>query len=354
MTIALRLQAALEATTSPLAPARAALAVDAPALGLAWRGGTADRPFRIASITKPFVAATIHRLREEGMLTLDDTIARHATAETLLALTRGGYDCGAITLAQLLSHTSGLTDHSVAPGFVRAVAADPRRRWTRAEQIALAMRAGPPIGPPGACYAYADTGYIVLGEIIERVTGLSLAQAVRRLVRLDALGMAQTWWETLEEPPAGAPELQPQWHDGASASDWHPSFDLFGGGGLISTVGDLNRFLAALLAGEILRPATVAEALATPAVAPAQATTPGRNHSLLLATMRIGERWCLGHTGFWGSATVRLPGTGATVSLSINASGDRAWRAMLDLLELIDTMLVAEWCSRSAGAKLSP
>lgn len=79
--------------------------------------------------------------------------------------------------------------------------AAPRRRWSRTEQLALALEQPGPGGGPGACFRYSDTGYVLLGEIVERVTREPLGVAVRRLLRYELLGLRHTWWED-DEPGA--------------------------------------------------------------------------------------------------------------------------------------------------------
>ena len=125
-----------------------------------------DRPlqpgsrFRIASVTKPFVAAAALRLVEQGRVSLDDTVARLLEGEYEELLRRGGYETDAITLRHLLTHTSGIYDFAadaygdeLTDGFTAQVAKDPGHRWTRLEQITWAVDYGKPYGPPGTVFA---------------------------------------------------------------------------------------------------------------------------------------------------------------------------------------------------------
>ena len=145
--------------------------------------------FRIASVTKPFVAAATLRLVEDGRLSLNDTADRLLPGAYDELLRDGGYDTAAITLRHLLTHTSGLYDFaadaydpSIPGGFTAEVAKDPGRRWTRFEQIAFAMTQGKPYGDPGTVFGYSDTGACLVGEIIERATGQTMGAAIRELV----------------------------------------------------------------------------------------------------------------------------------------------------------------------------
>ena len=196
----------------------AALHVEAPSVGLSWSGaaGMADRalgiemtpqhPVRIASNTKTFMAAAILRLWEEGRLDLDDPIAGHLPNDFVRMLEADGYHLDAITIRHLLTHTSGLFDYASSEAFDARIGANVRHRWTRAEQLEGAMDWGDPYGKPGEVYGYSDTGYILLGEILERVTELPMGTALRELIGYEELGLTSTWLEKKEPRPPGVPD----------------------------------------------------------------------------------------------------------------------------------------------------
>ena len=231
-----------------------------------------DRPlqpgsrFRIASVTKPFVAAAALRLVEQGRVSLDDTVARLLEGEYEELLRRGGYETDAITLRHLLTHTSGIYDFAadaygdeLTDGFTAQVAKDPGHRWTRLEQITWAVDYGKPYGPPGTVFAYSDTGACLVGEVLERITGATMGAAIRDLLDYERLGMTTTWQETIEDEPPDPPPLSHQYERDLDVAVMDASVDLFGGGGLMSTCGDVARFLRALLRDEIFdRPDTLA------------------------------------------------------------------------------------------------
>ncbi|MCU0234626.1 MAG: beta-lactamase family protein, partial [Thermoanaerobaculales bacterium] len=222
----------------------AALAVDAPGLAVSWEGaaGLADpaggaamtpaTPVRIASNTKTYVAAAVLRLAEEGRLAIDDPIAAHLPDELADLLRGDGYDPAAITVRHLLTHSSGIFDHTSVPQFEQAILADPLHRWTRAEQVRAAVEWGDPHGAPGEIYTYCDTGYVLLGAIIEQASGRTLAAAVRELLGFERLGLRATWWETLEPPPEQLPARAHQFLGELDSFDFDPSLDLYGGGGI--------------------------------------------------------------------------------------------------------------------------
>ncbi len=217
-----RLDAVLErAAADPAVPSALAF-VSAPTLELEWcaalagplgRGAACSpqAPFRIASVTKLHTAATVLRLVEVGGLQLQDRMGPYLGAARTHLLRAGGHDPDRITVAHLLCHTSGLPDHAALPAYAEAVLASPTRRWTRDDQLGLALTVPPTSQAPGPLCQYSDTGYVLLGEIIERVTGKALGPAVRELLAFDRLGLRQTWWEDDEPEPAGTHPRARQW-----------------------------------------------------------------------------------------------------------------------------------------------
>jgi D-alanyl-D-alanine carboxypeptidase len=177
------------------------------AVGFADKEGLAEldvnAPFRIASVTKTFTASAILRLLEERKLELNDSIAMHLELATNEVLQNGGYDVAGMQVEHLLRHTSGLYDYAEDPEFQRSVVTNPGHRWTRADQVRFAVEHGKPLSEPGEEYNYSDTGYVLLGEIIERLTGNGLAAAYRRLLSFDRIGINHTYLETLEPKPPG-------------------------------------------------------------------------------------------------------------------------------------------------------
>jgi D-alanyl-D-alanine carboxypeptidase len=256
-----------------------------------------ETPFRIASVTKTFTATAIFKLIEQNKFTLDASIAALLSPATLAQLGAAQIQVSAITIEQLLAHRSGLPEYATTATYIDAVLANPARRWTRAEQLAIALEN--PASPPGSGYSYADTNYILLGEIIERSTNQTFAASLRSLLNFSALGLHQTYLETLEPAPAG---LRPRLHSFVQGVDTFAidaSFDLFGGGGLVSTAGDLTRFYRALFAGRVLSAASLQRM--TSAVSGGGFSEFA--YSLGLMPFFIGNTECFGHEGF-GSVVV--------------------------------------------------
>jgi D-alanyl-D-alanine carboxypeptidase len=140
--------------------------------------------FRLGSLTKQFTATSILQLMERGLLSLDDEIARHYPEAP--AAWRG------VTLFHLLTHTSGIPSYTSIPGFFRDNA---QRNLTPREIIALTENE-PLEFPSGAQFKYCNGGYILLGQVIERLSGKAYEDYVREHVlgplRLTATGYEHT------------------------------------------------------------------------------------------------------------------------------------------------------------------
>ena len=286
----------------------------APSQGLEWAGAsgvdeadsggalTADQPFRNASNTKTYTAAAVLRLWEAGLLDLDAPIRGFLDDEQAELLVGDGYDVDAITIRELLSHTAGLIDHGSTASYLEAVLADPARRWTRDDQLAGAVDWGDPLGASGRAYSYSDTGYILLGQVIERVTDQPLGPAVRELLHFDRLGLTATWWELFESPQAGTPTRARQYIGGTDTFDWDPSLDSYGGGGLVTNAHDLAGFWYALFTGEVFDEEATLETMKTTPIP--ESETPYR---LGLFVREIAGMTAYEHSGFWGSRAIYVP-----------------------------------------------
>lgn len=262
--------------------------------------GPFTRAFRTASLTKTFTAAVVLLLAEEGALTIDDAVAAYLPSgiceriHVLDGISHGPH----ITIAQLLCHRSGLFDYATDPRFAARIAGAPSRLWSPLDLLNEALEDRLPYFPPGEGLAYSDTGYVLLGMIIEGVTGSTLAAAYRTRL-LAPLGLRHTYLEG-KEPPVDWPVS----HAYAGAVDTFgldPSFDTFGGGGLVSTAADLDSFLTSLLCGAVFaREATLRVMMAGTDAAPGSGTRKTRSAAGLSA-FSIAERQFWGHLGHWNS-----------------------------------------------------
>jgi D-alanyl-D-alanine carboxypeptidase len=246
---------------------------------------TADAPMVIGSLTKTFVAAAVLQLADEGRLELDDRLAEH-----LPGLDGVGE---AITIRQLLDHSSGLAD-VFNDDTRRGLEDDPGRAWTPPEVLAT-LRA--PWYAPGEGWAYANTNYFLLGLLVERLTGATLPDVLAERF-LGPLSLDGTRVLTgAEGDPLGAAWTTIFWASGAMAA---PAVDL-------AAWGD------ALYRGDILAPGTRAAML----------PTVGSDYGLGVQRLRIGGVSAYGHTGLLDSYTAllaHLPEFGVTLAILVNRS----------------------------------
>jgi D-alanyl-D-alanine carboxypeptidase len=194
-----------------------------------------DVPWNIGSATKTFVAVVVLQLAEQGRIDLDAGIDRYLP--DLPAADR-------ITPRQLLNHTSGLHEYINQPTVVN----HPLHQWTPAELIAVAEAAGR-VGEPGGPHHYANTNYIVLGNIIEQVTGNPWADEVHARIT-EPLGMTHT--SLITDTIAPGYNLI----DGSLVDVTHSFDPSVGGaaGAIQSTSRDLLRFATALADGTLVSP----------------------------------------------------------------------------------------------------
>ncbi|MEV0304815.1 serine hydrolase domain-containing protein [Streptomyces prasinus] len=276
-----------------------------------------DGHLRLGSVTKMFVATVVLQLVEEKRLTLDRTV------EELLpgVVTGAGNDGRAITLRDLLRHTSGLYDYTADVFPEHSAAAYYARRWhvyRPAQLVAMAVRHAPAF-PPGTDWEYSNTNYVLAGMVVEKVTGRSWEQEVRDRV-LRPLGLRHT------DVPGTRPFL-PQPHaanhqqftpDGPMVDTTIPyrPFDLGADGAMTGTARDLNRFLTGLVRGRLLEPAAFA-AMRTTVPMPRDRDHPAGTRSglgLFFTPLSCGGGY-LGHGG---------SGFGYLVRAAITTDGRRS------------------------------
>lgn len=273
-----------------------------------------EQPFRIASITKTIVATTILRLEEMGRLSIEESIVKYVSNEHLSMLRKDGYQVEEITIRSCLNHTSGLLDYAMAKtDYVKIASKTPNRRWTRTEQIALAMKIGKPVNDVGKEYHYSDTGYVLLGEIIEKTTGKSLAVGIRSVLNCEALGMRSTWLESLEDHPREKDRKVRRYLGKQDATEWDPSVDLYGGGGYVSTTNDLATFMDALFADRIFEnPETLKKMLTKVDLK----KSGEQDYRLGIFYQDFGTIDAYMHSGLWGTYLFYFPSLDVTVCVN--------------------------------------
>jgi len=264
-----------------------------------------DVPWNIGSTTKTFVAVVVLQLAQEGKLDLDATV--ESFLPDLPAASR-------ITTRKLLQHTSGLNEYLDS----QEVLGDAQREWSARDLIAVAVAKGP-VAEPGAGYHYSNTNYLLLGEIVEKVTSRPWYAEVRSRI-IEPLGLGHTGYSG--EPSALALGAGHIIEDGefVEATDrWHPSI---GGaaGGMYSTTADLMAFTLALFEGDLLDAKRTAEM---------RTFIPGEDYGYIghayglgLERYTVNELTVLGHMGTGSAHSAFIgydPTTRAAVAVQINA-----------------------------------
>ena len=208
--------------------------------------------FRIGSVTKTFVATVVLQFVAEGLVGLEDSVERW-----LPNLLPNGQR---ITIRQLLAHRSGLFDYTDDQSVFQRYWTRPQYVWTPRRLIALAASHPAVFTPPGSRFAYSSTNYLVLGLIIERVTGTMVGRQLReRLFR--PLGLNDTSFAPGPWPARGdAHGFRVPSHDGvvsagATTTDTavYSASWTWAAGAIVSSADDLARFFAALLGGRVLQ-----------------------------------------------------------------------------------------------------
>lgn len=269
-----------------------------------------NQPLLIASNTKTYVSAAILKLVEYGMLSLNQKIKTLLNKKTKRLLKINGYNVNEITVKDLLSHTSGITDY-VDDSYFSFVNENPNYKWTRNEQIKLAMKMANPIRA-GKAYSYGDINYLLLTEIIEKNTKKPFYIAIRELLEFKKHNLNQTWFVDLEDKPKN---ILPFAHQYSNKYNWDssnqdPSWDLFGGGGLASTVTDLALFFQLLFEGEIIKDKSILSQIHT-YVLPVEVS----KYCLGLQNISFFRETAYYHGGFWGTDVMYLPNINTTISV---------------------------------------
>ncbi|HEY9378417.1 MAG TPA: serine hydrolase domain-containing protein, partial [Jiangellaceae bacterium] len=313
------------------------LAVDGPgrsrlvtASGTEERDGetpaTAGAQFRVASITKLFIATVVLQLVEEGKLRLDDQVAAYVP---------GFRHASSVTIRQLLNHTSGIPDYTRTEHFHEGLLENRDRVWSTDEMLALVANVRRDFAP-GTDYLYCNTGYLLLGSVIDTITGSTWAAEIRRRI-LDPLRLRHTYVAGAEPVPGG---VLPGYADADMDGDvdnvdaggpW-PSLETTEGpaGAIVSTAADLAVFADALFRGKLLRPNTLRQMVAAGPHHPRNA-----NYGLGVEISRPDYRLTVwGHGGFtlgFKSALWYVPEHDVIVVVLANDAGANT----SDLAELV-------------------
>jgi D-alanyl-D-alanine carboxypeptidase len=201
---------------------------------------TEDVTWRIGSVTKAFVAVAIMQLVDEGHLSLDDSV---------LAYLDHDFVPEGATIFDLLHHSSGIPDYVENETWVELMRSCPEDAPYPYDFVVEG-----PLFEPGTEWGYSNTNYLLLGEIIESVTGLPSETAIRHRI-LEPLGLGDTYMAYVETGPSPVPAVADFFHSGPGPIECEtaPISGVTGtDGGMVSSVDDLDVFYRALFAGELV------------------------------------------------------------------------------------------------------
>lgn len=257
---------------------------------------------RIGSETKTFTVTAMLKLVDEGKIGLDDPIGKYVD---------GVPNGDRITLRELAGMRSGLFNYSADEDFFKALTSDPQRPFTPQELLGYSFK-HPVLFEPNAKFDYCNTNLILIGLVVEKISGQTLADYITEEV-IEPAGLKNTLFPTGAEFPT--PHAQGYTDQTASgktedAADWDPSWG-WAAGAMISDLTDLRQWAKVLATGELLTPATQAERLD---VVPA---LPGTGYGLGIFNV---QGW-IGHNGSlpgYQSLTVYDPQSKATLVVLLN------------------------------------
>jgi D-alanyl-D-alanine carboxypeptidase len=260
---------------------------------------------RIGSQTKTFTVTGILQLADEGKLGLDDPVAKYID---------GVPEGDTITLRQLGRMQSGLANYSDTDGFQQAFFADPFQNFTPQQLLDFAF-AEPMVFQPGEDFLYCNTNTVLLGLVVEKVSGQTLPDYIRDHIT-NPLGMSHTSFPTTNafpKPHAQGYTVQDADNSETTATDWNPSWG-WAAGAMISTLEDMHIWAPALATGKLLNPEMQAQRLQT-------VTTPGMpaEDGYGVGIFKVGG-W-IGHNGSlpgYQTVSVYLPEKQTTMVIFLN------------------------------------
>lgn len=290
-----------------------------------------DLHTRIGSVTKTFTITAVLQLVDQGKLGLDTPVLRYLKGPLAERLAQvAGAD--AVTIRQLAEMRSGLFDYTSDTAWLAGLRADPTRSWTPRELLDVAF-AHPMDFRPGAKWEYSNTNTVLLGVLVEQLSGQSLADYLRDHV-LEPVGLT----DTALPKDAGIPSPYTHGYTTFSpggkvvdASAWNPSW-AWAAGAMTSTLDDLHAWVPALTGGRthdggpLLRPDTQAERMrALPT------GYPGVGYGLGIAEV---NGW-VGHNGElpgYETVAAELPQDGAVLVVIVNSDEDKDTESLSTLI----------------------
>jgi CubicO group peptidase (beta-lactamase class C family) len=267
--------------------------------------------YRLGSVTKQFTAASILLLEERGKLRVEDPIRKY------LPDAPAAWD--QIAIFNLLTHTSGIPNFTSFPDYrsTEAAAATP-------EQLVARFRDRPLEFAPGSKWRYSNSGYVLLGYLIEKITGKTYSEFVRDNI-FTPLGMKDSGYDSNTRVIENRATGYTPGPDGPAIAGYIDMSIPFSAGGLYSTTGDLLRWEEGLYGGKLLQPVSLQKM-----------TTPFRNNyafGLMVQKAAHGDR-VISHSGGiegFNTEVIYIPATHLAVIALANLNGSAAGDIAFDL-----------------------
>ncbi|ENQ3112664.1 beta-lactamase family protein [Bacillus cereus] len=215
-----------------------------------------DFRFRIGSTTKTFIATVLLQLAGENRLNLDDSIEKWLPG----VIQGNGYDANQITIRQILNHTSGIAEYLRSKDYDIM---DTKKLYTAEELVKMGISL-PPDFAPGKGWSYSNTGYVILGILIEKITGNSYAEEVENRI-VEPLELSNTFLpgNSTVIPGTNHARGYERYDEESELKDVTYSYPGSSDGDMISTADDLNKFFSYLLSGKLLKEQQLKQMLTT-------------------------------------------------------------------------------------------
>jgi len=363
-----------------------AMSVESPKQNFSWNkaGGVAypntgeemtiQTPFRIASIGKTFTATLIMQMIEAGSLMLSTPISEiladsdmpdHFTLDELHQMD-GVLNGESLTINQLLNHTSGLRDYiadepnndtksySLAALLILDLTGSQpsgisKQSWTSSSILEYFFSSGMnqyAINTPGKSYHYSDTNYVLLGMVIEKISGMSLADNYQvEIFSQSQMNYAYLEWYEIAKGKGPAHHYSNLAPFGINqnidiiASGLNTSFD-WAGGGIVSSIEELNSYVSDLFNNNLFKDINTLKKM--------QQTVNVKNEYFSYGLGMKRKEYQLahktvvvyGHDGAWGSGMYYIPTTGTSIVFTINQTAPQKKDWLLEILRGLDKALL--------------
>jgi D-alanyl-D-alanine carboxypeptidase len=306
-----------------------------------------ESAFHIASIGKVFTATLICMLVEKGKISLDDPIVNYLPNTSLAGLFvfEGKDYAKQVTVRELLTHTSGVADYAEdavidGPPFFELLLEDPDTFWTPEMLLSFSRNNQHAVGKPGELFHYSDTGYILLGKIIEKVTAKPFHENLHDDI-FRPLRMNDSYLMFRSEP-ANQPKklVRKIWLSDREISKFTSLSSDWAAGGIVSTPAELLKFHRALREGKLISPALLDQMETYD-----NQFLPGINYGMGMMQINFPDSDPMlsslpsvtGHLGIWATHMLYDRTTDSHIILNLGSTScmNRSFEVLIELMKTI-------------------